>query len=213
MPAAYCESRRAFLISDCKRNLTPDDMAAEVRSASMPKTSDAAVYIRGSRLRIRLIPARHGIVAPSGSIAGLYARIDSTRGVWEAPAGTGAAIVGPLNGRVPLSDGENGTLNSLGSELPARAARRWSVWARGARTLAGADGSDQYKYISVRRLALSMRVLGAGRSGRFSSRTMSRCGRRSGSASGRSCTRCFARARSRAAPSGRLTSSSAAATR
>jgi phage tail sheath protein FI len=71
--------------------------------------------------------------------------------VWKAPAGSGAGIVGL---EMNLTDEQNGMLNPLGvnclRDFPGVGP---SVW--GARTLRGADMlSDEYKYISVRRLAL-----------------------------------------------------------
>jgi phage tail sheath protein FI len=91
---------------------------------------------------------------PSGTIAGLYARVDGARGVWKAPAGTEAALVGAQGIEYNLTDLENGTLNPLG----VNCLRLFPVFgpvAWGARTLQGADQmTSEYKYIPVRRLAL-----------------------------------------------------------
>ena len=45
---------------------------------------------------------------PCGAIAGIFARTDSERGVWKAPAGTQANIRGALDLSVKLTDDENG---------------------------------------------------------------------------------------------------------
>ena len=52
--------------------------------------------------------------APCGAIAGVIARIDGQRGVWKAPAGLEATLLGVQDLSVNLSDGENGQLNPLG---------------------------------------------------------------------------------------------------
>jgi hypothetical protein len=82
------------------------------------------------------------------------ARTDTQRGVWKAPAGVDAAVTGSQGLAINLTDAENGQLNPLGINC----LRAFPVVGRvlwGARTLRGADQlADEYKYISVRRLAL-----------------------------------------------------------
>jgi phage tail sheath protein FI len=92
--------------------------------------------------------------APSGVVAGLYARIDSTRGVWKAPAGTEATLSGVQGMVYKLNDAENGVLNPLGlncfRSFPVYGNVSW-----GARTLVGSDAdASQWKYVPVRRIAL-----------------------------------------------------------
>src|SRR5207247_2394805 len=90
---------------------------------------------------------------PSGAIAGLCARTDSTRGVWKAAAGTEAYLRGVIGLKQRFSDGENGVLNP-------RAVNTLRVFPNGivnwgARTMDGDDSfASEYKYIPVRRLAL-----------------------------------------------------------
>jgi phage tail sheath protein FI len=95
-----------------------------------------------------------GFVAPSGAIAGVYARTDATRGVWKAPAGVDATLNGTQGLSVNLTDAENGVLNPVAINcLRSFTSAGQVVW--GARTLAGADQlEDDYKYVPVRRLAL-----------------------------------------------------------
>jgi uncharacterized protein len=153
--AVYCEERRAFLIVDApKLSVSPTDMLASVSGTDLPKSDHAAVYYPWIEIAD---PLRGGALrqsAPCGTIAGVYARTDATRGVWKAPAGTDATLVGVQALSHVLTDAENGTLNPLGVNclrvLPAFGAVSW-----GARTLRGADDlSDEYKYVPVRRLAL-----------------------------------------------------------
>jgi hypothetical protein len=82
------------------------------------------------------------------------ARTDVSRGVWKAPAGLDAGLIGVQSLQVDLNDAQNGQLNPLG----VNCFRNFRVSGRvtwGARTARGADQlADEYKYIPVRRLAL-----------------------------------------------------------
>jgi phage tail sheath protein FI len=91
---------------------------------------------------------------PCGAVAGVFARTDATRGVWKAPAGLDATLVGVPQLTVPLTDAENGQLNPLGINcLRALPAVGRVIW--GSRTRQGADRlANEWKYIPVRRLAL-----------------------------------------------------------
>jgi len=91
---------------------------------------------------------------PSGAVAGIFARTDTQRGVWKAPAGLEAILSGVPQLSVNLTDAENGELNPLGINcLRAFPVIGRIVW--GSRTLRGADQlADEWKYIPVRRTAL-----------------------------------------------------------
>jgi phage tail sheath protein FI len=82
------------------------------------------------------------------------ARTDAQHGVWKAPAGLDATLVGAPALATPLTDAENGELNPLGINcLRAFPAAGRVVW--GARTLRGSDAlAVEFKYIPVRRTAL-----------------------------------------------------------
>jgi Bacteriophage tail sheath protein len=153
--AAYCEDRRAFFIIDAPDKVsTPADMAAAVSGTALPKSDHAAVYYPWIQISDPLKNGKLRLTAPCGTIAGLYARIDGDRGVWKAPAGTEASLVGAQALSYPLTDRENGSLNPLGVNclrvFPVYGAVSW-----GARTLRGADQmTSEYKYVPVRRLAL-----------------------------------------------------------
>jgi phage tail sheath protein FI len=102
-------------------------------------------------------PARGNIIEPfvaSGMVAGIMARTDVSRGVWKAPAGIDASLVGAVSLTVPLNDEENGKLNPLGINCLRTFPIVGSVvW--GARTARGADLlASEWKYVPVRRLAL-----------------------------------------------------------
>ncbi len=153
---AYCTRRRAFIIIDAPENVATFAQAQTwIGGAASPlRSRNAALYF--PRLRaadpmmnnvVRTFPA-------AGALAGLYARTDAERGVWKAPAGTAALIVGADGLSVTLTDLENGTLNPPALNclrtFPVIGTVAW-----GARTARGADAlADEYKYIPVRRLAL-----------------------------------------------------------
>jgi phage tail sheath protein FI len=90
-------------------------------------------------------------VPPSGAIAGIYAYVDRTRGVWKAPANVSiSGIVGPKD---IFSASELDALNvDPNSGKSINAIRRFTgkgTLVYGARTLAGND--NEWRYISVRR--------------------------------------------------------------
>ena len=92
---------------------------------------------------------------PCGTIAGIFARTDTDRGVWKAPAGIDAAYAACNGLRVPPTDRGQRHLNPLGinclRDVPGL--RATSSW--GARTLRGADDlAIEWKYVPVRRMAL-----------------------------------------------------------
>ena len=89
---------------------------------------------------------------PCGAVAGVMARIDASRGIWKAPAGREAGIVGVSGLTQSTDDNVSGELNPKGvNVLRAFPGAGMVVW--GARTLKGDDtASSEFKYIPVRRL-------------------------------------------------------------
>jgi hypothetical protein len=152
---SYCGERRAFLLVDPpKTTVKPDAMGALASGSSLPKSKNAAVYYPWVKIADPLNGGKLRETAPSGAIAGLYARIDSARGIWKAPAGTEATLVGAQGVAYTLTDGENGTLNPLGVNC-IRSFPVYGTISWGARTLRGADQmADEWKYVPVRRTAL-----------------------------------------------------------
>lgn len=92
------------------------------------------------------------IVPPSGAIAGVYARVDSQRGVWKAPANVDIrSVIGPA---LKVSHEQQASLNVDASSgksinvIRSFTGKGTLVW--GARTLAGND--NEWRYVPVRRL-------------------------------------------------------------
>lgn len=88
---------------------------------------------------------------PSSAIAGVYARVDSTRGVWKAPANVGLTYVIKPSVRVTndIQDGLNVDTTAGKSINAIRSFTGKGVMVWGARTLAGND--NEWRYVSVRR--------------------------------------------------------------
>ncbi|HSK24912.1 MAG TPA: phage tail sheath subtilisin-like domain-containing protein [Egicoccus sp.] len=85
-------------------------------------------------------------VPPSGHMAGLWARVDESRGVWKAPANE--IIRGVLDVELPITKAEQGLLNPIGINcIRPFGTRGIRVW--GARTL---SSDSDWRYINVRRL-------------------------------------------------------------
>ncbi len=152
---AYCQSRRAFMIVDAPvSQVQPSQISATMLGTALPHSKNAAVYYPWIQIANPLNGGALRTSAPSGTIAGLYARIDGSRGVWKAPAGTEAVLNGVRRLTYTLTDAENGLLNPLGVNclriFPSISAVSW-----GSRTLEGADSTaSEWKYIPVRRTAL-----------------------------------------------------------
>ncbi len=90
---------------------------------------------------------------PSGAVAGVYARVDASRGVWKAPANE--SILRVLGPEIRYTQGqlENLNVHPTGKSINAiRAFPGKGTLIFGARTLAGNDG--EYKYVNVRRLLI-----------------------------------------------------------
>jgi hypothetical protein len=94
------------------------------------------------------------LVPPAGHVAGIYARIDTNRGVFKAPAGTEAIVNGALGVERTMSDIEQGQLNEpLGINVIRvfQSGGRPVVW--GARTTATLIDRN-WQYVNIRRLFL-----------------------------------------------------------
>lgn len=88
---------------------------------------------------------------PSASMAGVYSRIDTDRGVWKAPANTGLTYVVKPTVFVSHEDQMDLNVDTLAGKsinaIRSFTGKGTMVW--GARTLAGND--NEWRYISVRR--------------------------------------------------------------
>lgn len=161
----YCGIRQdCFYIADAPGKRTRDFPVTEpvhaqdfMRNRVTPKNSYGALYypwlLVADRAGAGRNPRRY--LPPSGFIAGLYARIDQQRGVWKAPAGTEAGLVGPIGLEYSVTDAEQDILNPIGvncvRQFPGSGIVAW-----GARTFA-AQQDPEYRYVPVRRYTIYLR--------------------------------------------------------
>jgi phage tail sheath protein FI len=163
---AFAERKRAFVIVDAPGDTVADPTGAPlpmigdvmtdaVAGRIIPKSQNGALYfpwLRAPDPETGDIEA----VAPSGFVAGIFAREDERRGVWKAPAGY-EALVNGTNGVVAngkMTDPRQGTLNPVGVNC-LRGFPGIGTVVFGARTLVAANPSfQQYRYVPVRRMAL-----------------------------------------------------------
>jgi phage tail sheath protein FI len=152
---SYCQRRRAFLIVDIPQaTATLEGMQAWLLENESLRNRNAAVYFPRTFVPDSRNRNRPRSIGASGTIAGLYARTDATRGVWKAPAGTEARLQNVQALAYVLTDLQNGALNPLG----VNCLRTFPVYSHicwGARTLDGADQlASEWKYIPIMRLTL-----------------------------------------------------------
>lgn len=163
--AELCAELRALYIVDPPHSwdANPDNAAMTAKNAQLSATDQVLplTYARNAALYFpRLLkrdPLRGGqidVFAPCGAVAGVMARTDVNRGVFKAPAGIATTLSNTHALTVKLTDPENGLLNPIAVNC-LRSFQNIGRVVWGARTLAGADQlSDDYRYVSVRRLAL-----------------------------------------------------------
>jgi uncharacterized protein len=152
---AYATRRNAVVIVDPPAAWTTAKSVSDAAVASLvDRSSNAALYFPRLKAPDPLRGNKAGSFAPCGAVAGIYARIDGARGVWKAPAGPEAIVLGAQGLGATLTEGQLSTLEGMGVNtlrvLPDGAIALW-----GARTLAGADiSTPQLKYVPVRRLQI-----------------------------------------------------------
>jgi hypothetical protein len=151
---AFCETERAFLIVDVPNGKNDIQEVQDWLDGANIRHKNAAVYFPRPHIPDPLMENRLKSVGSSGTMAGVYARTDGSRGVWKAPAGLEATLRNVQAFDTKLTDPENGVINRVG----INALRQFPIYGRvawGARSLDGADAlASEWKYIPVRRLAL-----------------------------------------------------------
>lgn len=148
----YCQEKRAFMIVDIPESVkTAADMKRFGARYGTAEHASGAVYYPRLVMPDPLQNYRSKNVGPSGTMAGVYARTDSRRGIWKAPAGTEASLQG-VEVASTMTEEQNGQLNAIGVNC-LRSFPAYGNVAWGARTLAGADQlQSQWQYVNVRRL-------------------------------------------------------------
>jgi uncharacterized protein len=148
----HCENLKdRVAIMDGQQN--PTAFTKELIQAATKDSNYGAIYFPWIKVddpvEKILKPGSDGslIVPPSGYIAGVYARVDSERGVYKAPANEG--IRGALDVEYRLTQADQSLLNPGGINVLRSFSGNVKIW--GARTMGG-DANAEFKYISTRRL-------------------------------------------------------------
>ncbi|MFG2794547.1 phage tail sheath family protein [Streptomyces sp. NPDC048419] len=143
---AHCElmaDRMAIL--DTPPNLNAQQVKAWREETTGYDSKYAAMYWPWPRV-MDPVAGRPVAVPPSGYLAGIWARNDTTRGVHKAPANE--VVRGALGLELAITKGEHDQLNPIGVNciraFPGQGIRVW-----GARTL---SSDTEWRYINVRRL-------------------------------------------------------------
>jgi uncharacterized protein len=150
----YATKRRAIVLVDPNSTWAGPAAVLAALPNDVPKSENGALYYPMIHAPDPLRQNQIATFTPSGAVAGVIARTDATRGVWKAPAGLDATLVGVDALDYSLTDGENGQLNPHGvnclRQFPTAGRVVW-----GARTLRGDDQlASEWKYLPVRRTAL-----------------------------------------------------------
>ncbi|MDB9315294.1 phage tail sheath subtilisin-like domain-containing protein [Spirulina sp. CS-785/01] len=142
----HCRSTSdRFAILDTEENITLREL--EPGNEKLPGNSDyAALYFPWVQV---FDPISNGLkfVPPSGHIAGIYARVDSLRGVHKAPANE--PILGAMGLKKAISKIKQEPLNQVGVNCIRNLNGNIRVW--GARTLGAGKDNPDFKYINIRR--------------------------------------------------------------
>jgi phage tail sheath protein FI len=143
---AHCEnSAGRMAIIDAPAGLLPQDVLEWRNGVAGYDSKMAALYYPWIEVTDPLT-RRPLLMPPSGHLAGLWSRVDSTRGVHKAPANE--ALLGVNGLGFQVTQAEQGELNRVGINciraFPGRGIRVW-----GARTL---SSDPEWRYINVRRL-------------------------------------------------------------
>ena len=151
----FCEEHRAMLLIDIPPDTnTVQEIKDWIDDNASYRHKNSALYFPRLRVADPLDEFRLRSIGSAGTVAGIYARTDATRGVWKAPAGLEAKLRGVSELDLKLTDPENGSLNPIAvNALRVFPIHGQVVW--GARTLDGADQiASEWKYINIRRTAL-----------------------------------------------------------
>jgi Bacteriophage tail sheath protein len=132
-------------ILDAPPNLLPQDVLEWRMNTAGYDSKMAALYYPWIEV-MNPLTKRPMMVPPSGHVAGVWCRVDGTRGVHKAPANE--VILGANGLAFQITQAEQGGLNKVGincvRSFPGRGIRIW-----GARTL---SSDPEWRYINVRRL-------------------------------------------------------------
>jgi phage tail sheath protein FI len=141
------------ILTHCERNRFrvavldgPETITKGIDTVPLPRDSTMGAYYFPWIKMYDVEQEEEVYAPPCGGIAGIYGRVDSTRGVHKAPANE--IFNGAIGVKYPLTDAEQEILNPKGVNCIRQFMRRGiRVW--GARTF---SSNPEWRYINVRRL-------------------------------------------------------------
>lgn len=167
--AKYGAAYYPFLKSTFSHNFS-DDTKITIEATDIPTTTIDTIKATHNDVYNKIkaaLKAMAIIIPPSGAVAGLYAAVDASRGVWKAPANV--QVTGITGPSIIITDEAQKDLNvdTVGGKsinaIRAFTGKGTLIW--GARTLAGND--SEWKYVPVRRLFIMVEESVKKASGRF----------------------------------------------
>ncbi len=158
LTVAHCEAKQNRMVIFDLDPGTHIEARADIANLALPTSKFAAVYYPWVRVSNPLHdPERNPnaapnvLAAPGAFAAGVWARTDAKRGVWKAPAGTEAKLIGIVGLVDDVGDTTQDSLNSPGVNAIRTLPGHGPVIC-GARTRA-TNADFDYRYVPVRRLA------------------------------------------------------------
>jgi hypothetical protein len=158
---AYCDDRGdCFFLADGpggtdrQIEVSPDDAKQFVESLPSRSMNSAMFYPWievADPVGIGRNPTR--FIAPSGHLAGVFARTDITRGVWKAPAGIEATVPDAVGLQYFVVDAEQDLLNPISLNC-IRQFPNVGIVSWGTRTL---SADPEWRYVPVRRMGLFLK--------------------------------------------------------
>ncbi|KFA94832.1 phage tail sheath family protein [Archangium violaceum] len=159
---SHCENmKERIALIDGPRETAPGNLNKEATPPDSPPLSKRSSYAACYYPWLQVFdpatqddPLTKGLkyVPPVGHVAGIYARVDATRGVHKAPANE--PVRGALDVRWPISTSLQDGLNPEGINCIRDLDGTIKVW--GARTRADSSEAD-FRYVNVRRLFCYLR--------------------------------------------------------
>lgn len=134
-----------------ERDITVSQAGSSADVALADLLTDPARANPAAHAKVRGELGRYSVtLPPAAAVAGIYATVDRTRGVWKAPANESLASVRTLTVRIDQDLNDSMNMDTTGKAINALrqfTGKGFLVW--GARTLAGND--NEWRYVSVRR--------------------------------------------------------------
>ncbi|WP_432949894.1 phage tail sheath C-terminal domain-containing protein [Kribbella sp. CA-253562] len=148
---AYCEKRGdAMFVGSVLEGLRGEDA---VRHGKLLQTRKSYGALYGPWI---IVPDPAGLgdnpritIPPVGHVMGVYARIETSRGIWKAPAGDEANLLGVLDTEYQFSDTDHTDLVVNGSVNGIRPVPRAGIVVDASRTL---STDPRWRYVNVRLL-------------------------------------------------------------